>query len=104
MGMDSLMAVELRNRLVAQLGCSLVSTITFECPNIASLARRLLDDILSPESTSLKPTPLHASEDKQGGVPIEIQQLSEADLAAVIENEISLLERSRTKSGNDRHS
>ena len=43
LGMDSLMAVELRSRLEAGLGQALPSTIAFDHPTIARLARHLLD-------------------------------------------------------------
>ena len=41
MGMDSLMAVELKNRLTAALGVALSSTVAFDHPNIRSLAGHL---------------------------------------------------------------
>jgi NAD(P)-dependent dehydrogenase (short-subunit alcohol dehydrogenase family)/acyl carrier protein len=47
LGMDSLMAVELRNRLQVSLACSLPSTVIFEHPTIEALASYLLNDVLS---------------------------------------------------------
>src|SRR5262249_20767129 len=41
MGMDSLMAVELRSRMQAALGRSIPSTLFFTNPNVTSLAPRL---------------------------------------------------------------
>ena len=46
MGMDSLMAVELKNSLDVQLGVSVSSTVMFEHPTIATLARHLTKDVL----------------------------------------------------------
>lgn len=46
MGLDSLMAVELRNRLEASLEKSISSTAAFNYPNIEALAKYLLDDVL----------------------------------------------------------
>jgi acyl carrier protein/NAD(P)-dependent dehydrogenase (short-subunit alcohol dehydrogenase family) len=46
MGMDSLMAVELKNRLETQLGTSVSSTVIFEHPNIAALAKHLAEEVL----------------------------------------------------------
>ncbi|MDB9527375.1 SDR family NAD(P)-dependent oxidoreductase [Oscillatoria sp. CS-180] len=49
MGMDSLMAVELKNRLDTQLGTSVSSTVIFEHPTIAALAQHLAEsELLSP--------------------------------------------------------
>ena len=47
LGLDSLMAVELRNALAAALGCSLSATLLFDYPTIDALARYLAHDILA---------------------------------------------------------
>ena len=48
MGIDSLLAVDLRNRIETSLGCSLPATLLFDHPNlvslVASLTERLLED------------------------------------------------------------
>jgi acyl transferase domain-containing protein/acyl carrier protein len=46
LGMDSLMSVELRNRLERLLGCSLVSTVAFDHPNVEQLGEFLLDQTI----------------------------------------------------------
>ena len=46
MGVDSLMAVEICNRLQLGLSCSLPTTVAFEFPNVAALSRHLLLDVL----------------------------------------------------------
>jgi len=46
LGMDSLMAVELRARLQTSLGCSLPATMAFEYPNIEAIAEYLATDVL----------------------------------------------------------
>jgi len=46
MGMDSLMAVELKNRLDTQLGTTVSSTVIFEHPTIAALAKHLAAEVL----------------------------------------------------------
>ena len=51
LGMDSLMSVELRNRLERLLGCSLVSTLAFDYPNIEQLGEYLLDNVIVTEGT-----------------------------------------------------
>ncbi|WP_414588369.1 type I polyketide synthase [Scytonema sp. PCC 10023] len=47
MGMDSLLALELRNLLQTSLGCALSSTVLFEYSNIESLAEYLTTDVLA---------------------------------------------------------
>ncbi|MEU9386971.1 phosphopantetheine-binding protein, partial [Streptomyces sp. NPDC048279] len=47
MGMDSLMAVELRNRLVAATGRNLPPTLLFDCPTPHALVDRLLEEFRS---------------------------------------------------------
>ncbi len=46
LGMDSLMAVELRTRLTQQLDTSLPATLTFDYPNIEKLAYYIRDNLL----------------------------------------------------------
>lgn len=43
LGMDSLMAVELRNRLQTSLGCAVPTTVVFDYPTIAALVDYLAD-------------------------------------------------------------
>ncbi len=91
MGMDSLMAVDLKNRIQAIAGDqSLPATITFEYPTIAALATYLLEDILqlaTPTIIEVDPPPNAATE----SMLAEIKQLSEAELEALIEQELALL-------------
>ncbi|MEO1147015.1 MAG: aminotransferase class I/II-fold pyridoxal phosphate-dependent enzyme [Cyanobacteria bacterium J06638_22] len=46
LGMDSLMAVELTNRLQASLGCPVTQTTLFDYPSITALSGYLLSDVL----------------------------------------------------------
>ncbi len=50
MGMDSLMAVELKGRLERSLGVPLPSTLTFNYPTIKALVDYLLSDVLGFDS------------------------------------------------------
>ncbi len=59
LGMDSLMAVELKNQLAAQLGISLPVRVAFDYPNIQALAQ-YLTQVLDLETTTA--TPNHSIE------------------------------------------
>jgi len=89
MGMDSLMALEFRNRLQISLGKSLPSTLTFEYPNIEAIADYLLQDVLCLESTndSTQDTTI----DQKKIWEEESKQLSEEELSALIDQELNAL-------------
>jgi len=52
LGLDSLMAVELRSRLQSSLGCSLRSTLLFDYPTIEALVDYLAKEVLSLENAA----------------------------------------------------
>ncbi|AGP35405.1 hypothetical protein SCE1572_13250 [Sorangium cellulosum So0157-2] len=54
LGLDSLMAVELRNALAARLRVRLPATLAFDHPTVEAMTRYLLD-LLSPDRESAKP-------------------------------------------------
>jgi hypothetical protein len=81
--MDSLMAVELKNRLEASLGASLPSTIAYEHPDIAGLTEFICSEVLalgstaSPQAGKTQPT----DED-------EVDALSEEELESSLLSEL----------------
>ena len=56
MGLDSLMAVELKNQLSLAAGKDLPASLLFNCPNISALADFLLSELVPSEATPAAPT------------------------------------------------
>ena len=90
LGMDSLMALDLRNHLAASLGSALPSTLAFDYPTSCELTGYLLKEVLSldvsaPEdAASLKTT-------VQTGLLEELKGLSDEKLEELINREIEAL-------------
>ncbi|NET03815.1 MAG: amino acid adenylation domain-containing protein [Symploca sp. SIO2B6] len=77
LGLDSLMAVELRSRLQSSLGCSLRSTLLFDYPTIEALVDYLAQEVLSLEeaesSTQAIPRKELAGNDSYDSTLVTIQ-------------------------------
>jgi acyl transferase domain-containing protein/acyl carrier protein len=91
LGMDSLMAIDLKSRLDKRLGTTLPSTITFECPTIADLVKYLGREVFGWDSTVSEVTTSLDEQERAATVEI-IQQLSETALEASIAEELAGLE------------
>ena len=72
LGMDSLAAVELRNRLAASTGRTLPATLVFDHPTPAALAQYLLDELLDARGVAVTVAPAAAALDE----PIAIVGMS----------------------------
>jgi len=89
LGLDSLMAVELRNRLSTQLDLPLHATLIFEYPTIDRLAPWLLDHLhlskngLAASGTAQAPLQAPARLETHGGVQ-DIAEATDAELLAFI--------------------
>jgi acyl carrier protein len=91
MGMDSLMAVELKSRLEAGLGCALPSTLTFDYPTIEALTAYLAREIIGLDS-SKKHQPVLPENDKSPDLT-EIEPLSPDDVKALLDEELTAIDQ-----------
>lgn len=100
MGMDSLTSVELRNRIQADLGCSLPSTVAFDFPNLDTLVGYLADNVLG--SITLEPGQSANKEQTQSAQDVlyaaeipdirALDRLSEAEAEAMLLKELEALD------------
>jgi len=85
MGIDSLMAVDLRNRLVQAFGRSFPSTLAFDYANIRLLAAHLAEDVLDDAAAEMASAP--------AVVPVaELPPVDENDLDAALAARLARLE------------
>ncbi len=96
MGLDSLMAVELRNKLSGLAGQTLPSTLLFEYPTIRGLAA-YLEQTLFPaaevEDQEAQPPDGQAPQDGAAETP-DLDDMSEEEIAALLAEKISSINRS----------
>ncbi len=90
LGMDSLMAVELKNRLEASLGHSLSSTLAFNYPNVEVLATYLASEVLL-DTPAESLCELQRDNDESSIATAALEQLSEDELASLLDEELGTL-------------
>jgi acyl carrier protein len=91
MGMDSLMAVDLKRRLEKSLGISLPRTAAFDFPTIEALAAYLLNDMLQLGPSQIQATDADGRQDQQIELLAEIKQLSDQNVEASLVAELERL-------------
>ncbi len=85
LGLDSLMALELRNRLQRGVGRQLRATLALDCPSIDAIARHLATDVLGVQP------PVKSSESNEAGpddVLMGIEQLSEDEVERMFASKV----------------
>jgi len=91
LGIDSLMAVDLKNRLEADLGHALRSTLVFDYPMVEAIADHLIEDVLSAMfSDSAEPS--EKKEQEADTLKSELEDISEAEAEAMLLREIEKME------------
>ena len=88
MGVDSLLAVDLRGRLEGGLGCALPATLLFDYPTPAALVEHLAADVLAPAAAPAPATPEE---------PDALEELSEDQLADQLAEELDALSGSAAR-------
>lgn len=92
MGMDSLIAVELRNRLQISLGSSIPSTVAFDYPTTAALAEFLAQDILKLTSEDTADSASGAETGSE--MDSTLAELSQDEIARLLAQELGTIEES----------
>ncbi|MBE9224388.1 SDR family NAD(P)-dependent oxidoreductase [Phormidium sp. LEGE 05292] len=101
LGMDSLMAVELRNRLQKSLACSLPATLSFDYPNVKVLADYLAKDYLSidkPSDTAYATLRERTNQDisqSNSDLLTDLDELSESEIEQLLAEELALIDEGK---------
>jgi NADPH:quinone reductase-like Zn-dependent oxidoreductase/acyl carrier protein len=91
LGLDSLMAVELRNTLINLVGNSLPTTLLFDYPTSDALADYLIANVLPSAEAEPAPSPTASAVDD--GTLDELQQMSDTDAEALLLAELDKLKK-----------
>nr|WP_246357067.1 non-ribosomal peptide synthetase/type I polyketide synthase [Pyxidicoccus fallax] len=95
LGMDSLMGLELRNRIEAALGITVPATLLWTYPTVAALSEHLVRLVGGPGAAEVTPPPAPEPEKAPTQIAQEVAQLDEAGLLALLDEEFALAKRKR---------
>ncbi|MDL1883139.1 SDR family NAD(P)-dependent oxidoreductase [Anaerolineae bacterium CFX8] len=93
LGLDSLMAVELRNTLITMLDCTLPATLLFDYPTSDALADYLMKNVPALAQTEAEPEKKPAAQETRHEAVAELQQLSDAEAEALLLAELEELNK-----------
>gem|GEM_PF-4774241 len=92
-GMDSIMAVDLKNRFSQRVGAELSSTLAFDYPTIDALAEHLIRDVLQlPTDRSDDDTTTSSSSAEEAFSEEELDELSGSEVSAMLDAELEELD------------
>ncbi len=94
-GLDSLMAVEIKNYLELDIGLSLRSTLIFDYPTVEDLVNYLAEEIFSLPDASLpeaRPEARSDSDDDHEDLSALLDELSDDDIANMLAGKLSSIE------------
>ncbi|MCP5425308.1 MAG: type I polyketide synthase [Gammaproteobacteria bacterium] len=94
LGMDSLTAVEFRNRLQATLACRLPTTLAFEFSTLQALLDHLAEQVLAGEPAKDDPPPTQPIVSETAAVQASVSD-EEDDIEALLAEELMAIERGR---------
>jgi acyl transferase domain-containing protein/acyl carrier protein/short-subunit dehydrogenase len=94
LGLDSLMAIDLRKSLEESLACSLPSTLAFDYPTVEALVDYMARDVLQLEAVA---DDLATVPDQRAELSAVIEGLSEEEVASRLNEKLASLKRSQTK-------
>jgi len=92
MGLDSLMALELRNVLESNLACSLPATLLFDYPSLQALVNHLLQDVLLLPKLA-ESSPASQPEDSEQLTSLEdLARMSDAETELLLLKKLELID------------
>ncbi len=91
LGLDSLAAVELRNKLQTKYELKLPASVTFDYPTISEMAQYLLSLLFTPNQPSLKAAQTSTPDELDELIKLDLEQLSEAEAEALLAQELDKL-------------